>query len=58
MKLMLTEGKILAEPSSCIGIGAVMQGLIKVTPEDKVCFFLSGGNVSIEQIARLDNVSL
>jgi len=58
MKLMLTEGKILAEPSSCIGIGAVMQGLIKVTPEDKVCFFLSGGNVSIEQIARLDNVTL
>lgn len=58
MKLMLTEGKILAEPSSCIGIGAVLQGLIKVNPEDKVCFLLSGGNVSIEQIARLDEVTL
>ncbi|MEG1293799.1 MAG: threonine/serine dehydratase [Clostridium sp.] len=46
MNLLLREGKILAEPSSCIGIGAVLQGEIKVQKTDKVCFVLSGGNVT------------
>lgn len=58
MKLLLTEGKILAEPSSCIGIGAVLQGLIEVKPTDKVCFVLSGGNVSLEQLDMLKEVTL
>lgn len=58
MKLLLTEGKVLAEPSSCIGIGAVLQGCIKVTPGEKVCFVLSGGSVSLEQLDVLKSVSL
>ncbi len=45
MQLLLTEGKLLAEPSSCIGIGAVLQGLIPVHPDENVCFLVSGGNV-------------
>ena len=45
MRLLLTEGKLLAEPSSCIGIGAVLQGLIPVRPDENVCFLISGGNV-------------
>ena len=44
MKMLLMEGKILAEPSSCIGMGAVMQGNISavsqesfsLTPSDEV----------------------
>ena len=50
MKLLLMEGKLLCEPSSGIGIGAVLQGLIPVRPEDKVCFVISGGSVSLEQL--------
>ena len=50
MKLLLMEGKLLCEPSSGIGIGAVLQGLIPVRPEDKVCFVISGGSVSKEQL--------
>ncbi|MCR5369211.1 MAG: threonine/serine dehydratase [Clostridium sp.] len=50
MKLLLLEGKILAEPSSCIGAGAVLQGKIDVSPDTGVCFLLSGGNVGPEQL--------
>lgn len=56
MKLLLMEGKLLCEPSSAIGIGAVLQHLIPVHPEEKVCFLISGGNVSYEQLRLLDEV--
>ena len=52
MKLLLMEGKILAEPSSCIGIGAALQGELQkwnVKKSDKVCFVVSGGNVGLDQ---------
>ena len=58
MKLLLTEGKILAEPSSCIGIGAVLQGLLPVDRAEKVCFVISGGSVGISQLAMLEEVVL
>lgn len=54
-KLLLTEGKILAEFSSAIGIAAVRAGLIPVLPEDKVCFVISGGSIGFNQIAMLGN---
>lgn len=58
MELLLTQGKLLAEPSSCIGMAAVLQGLIPVSPEDKVCFLLSGGNVGLEQLRILEDIPL
>lgn len=58
MKLLLTEGKLLAEVSACIGIGAVLQGLIAVKPADSVCFLISGGSVGIEQLRMLEEVTL
>ena len=58
MKLLLLEGKLLCEPSSGIGIGAVLQGLIPVKPTDKVCFLISGGSVSLEQLHSLDSIEL
>lgn len=57
MKMLLMEGKLLAEPSSCIGMGAVMQGKIAVNPEDKVCFVISGGNLGFEQLELLGGVN-
>ena len=56
LKLLLMEGKVLCEPSSAIGIGAVLQGLIRVRAEDNVCFLLSGGNVAFDQLRVLDNI--
>lgn len=31
MKLLLTEGKLLGEPSACIGMGAALQGVLPGT---------------------------
>lgn len=56
MKLLLTEGKLLGEPSGCIGIGAVLQGLISFKETDKVCFVISGGNVGFEQLRALEEI--
>ncbi|OQB25594.1 MAG: L-threonine dehydratase catabolic TdcB [Firmicutes bacterium ADurb.Bin182] len=53
VKLLLNKAKILAEPSSAIGIGAVLEGLISVEKDDNVCFLISSGNVDINKIAKL-----
>lgn len=53
VKTLLLEGKIMAEPSSAIGIAAALQGSLRITKEDKVCFLVSGGNVSLSQLAKL-----
>ncbi|MBQ9009876.1 MAG: threonine/serine dehydratase [Clostridia bacterium] len=58
MKLLLMEGKLLCEPSSATCIGAVLQGLIPVKQTDKVCFFVSGGSVSLEQLHQLDSIEI
>lgn len=53
MRLLLTEGKLLAEPAACIGLGAVLQGTVEVGPDTRVCFLLSGGSVGLEQLRQL-----
>ena len=52
-RLLLVEGKILAEYSSAIGMAAAHEGLLSVRPEDKVCFVISGGSIGFDQIAQL-----
>ena len=58
MKLLLLEGKLLCEPSSAIGIGAVLRGRLPVQKTDKVCFVISGGSVALEQLHPLENIAL
>lgn len=53
MKLLLTEGKVLAEPSSTIGLAAIQSGQLTFRPEDKVVFVLSGGNVDFSLVQKL-----
>lgn len=48
MKTLLTEGKIIAEPSSSIGIAAALQGALPIHKNEKVCFLITGGNVGLE----------
>ena len=45
--ILLTKGKIFAEISSAIVIGAVLQDFNCFSKEDKVCFLISGGNSDI-----------
>lgn len=49
-KLLLMEAKILAEISSSIGIGGVLNKEIEVKPEDKICFVITGGNLGFDQL--------
>ena len=58
MKLLLLEGKLLCEPSSAIGMGAALCGQLPLRRTDKVCFVISGGNVALEQLHRLEDVAL
>ena len=58
MKLLLLEGKLLCEPSSAIGMGATLRGQLQLRRTDKVCFVISGGNVALEQLHRLEDVAL
>ena len=55
-KLLLTQGKILAEITSCQVIGAVLQGKLKFKPEEKVVFLLSGGNIGMDQFEKFRDV--
>lgn len=57
-KLLLTEGKLLAEISSCITLGAVIQGDLRFRPEDKVVFFISGGNIGMDQFTKFENIDI
>lgn len=49
---LLRTGKILAEFSSAIVIAAALNGQLPFSPEDKVCFVISGGNVDPADIVR------
>lgn len=58
MKLLLTEGKLLAEPASGIGAAALLTCVVPVKKTDRVCLVISGGNVGLELVEKLKDVSL
>lgn len=53
MVTLAASAKIIAEPSSVMGIGAALAGTLPVKPEEKVCFVLSGGNNDLSQLAEV-----
>lgn len=53
MKEIIMKAKLLVEPSATVGIAAVMEGNIKFSPKEKVCFVLSGGNVDEEFLLKV-----
>ncbi len=46
------KGKVLVEPSAAIGLAAAMQGQISFKPKERVCFFLSGGNIDPDKLVK------
>lgn len=57
-KLLLTKGKLLAEITSCITIGAILQNKVKLKPEDKVVFLISGGNIGMDQFNKFESIEI
>lgn len=53
MKETVAKAKIVAEPSSVMGIGAALFGKLPVKKTDKVCFVLSGGNNDLKLLAKI-----
>lgn len=55
MRLCVSEAKIVAEPSSVMGLAAALEGKLPVKRDEKVCFVLTGGNNDLkllEQVLR------
>lgn len=44
MRALAKDAKLIAEPAASIGIGALLAGVVKVRPDEKVCVVLTGGN--------------
>lgn len=47
MRQYVQAAKIVAEPSSSLGLAAALAGRLKFSPGDKVCFVVTGGNNDI-----------
>lgn len=44
------KSKLLIEPSAAVGLAAALEGNFTVRKGEKVCFFLSGGNIDPEKL--------
>lgn len=53
MRVLAKDAKLIAEPAASIGIGALLAGSVKVTPQEKVCVVLSGGNWDLSDLAEI-----
>jgi threonine dehydratase len=47
------KSKLLIEPSAAIGLAAALEGTFKVKKGERICFFLSGGNIDPEKLTSL-----
>lgn len=52
-RLLVQEGKIYCEPSSAIGLGAVLQGELDIANMEDSVFLISGGNILPEMISDI-----
>jgi len=53
VRLLADKAKLIAEPSACVGIAALLSGRINTSSEQKVCAVLSGGNWDIDMIGKI-----
>ncbi|MNQ62072.1 L-threonine dehydratase catabolic TdcB [compost metagenome] len=53
MRALAKDAKLIAEPAAAIGIGALLAGVVKVRPDEKVCVVLSGGNWDLCDLAEV-----
>jgi threonine dehydratase len=53
VRLVAREAKLVAEPSACVGIAALLSGRVKTRPDEKVCTVLTAGNWDIDMIGKV-----
>lgn len=55
VKIVANEAKLIAEPSSCVGIAAILGKEVKVKENERVAFVLTSGNWDIDMIGKILN---
>ncbi len=53
VRLIASEAKLMAEPSSSVGIAALLSGEYKAEPDENVAFVLTSGNWDIDRIGDI-----
>lgn len=53
MRALAKDAKLIAEPAAAIGIGALLAGVVRVRPDEKVCVVLTGGNWDLCDLAEI-----
>lgn len=53
MRALAKDAKLIAEPAAAIGIGALLAGVVKLRPDEKVCVVLTGGNWDLGDLAEV-----
>ena len=53
VRLAAHDAKLVAEPSACVGIAALLSGTAKTRPDEKVCSVLTSGNWDIDMIGKI-----
>lgn len=55
LNLLYNKEKLIVEPSSAIGLGAILEGKIKYNDRDKLVLIITGGNVDGSTIEKIIN---
>lgn len=55
LDLLYNKEKLIVEPSSAIGLGAILEGKIKYNDRDKLVLIITGGNVDGSTIEKIIN---
>ena len=55
LDLLYNKEKLIVEPSSAIGLGAILEGKIKYDDRDKLVLIITGGNVDGSTIEKIIN---
>jgi Threonine dehydratase len=53
VRMIARDAKILAEPSSAICLGTLIENKLKVSPGEKVCMVITGGNWGLDKMAEI-----
>ena len=55
LDLLYNKEKLIVEPSSAIGLGAILEGKVKYDDRDKLVLIITGGNVDGSTIEKIIN---
>jgi threonine dehydratase len=53
VRFVARHAKLVAEPSACVGVAALLSGKVKTRPDEKVCLVLTSGNWDIDSIGKI-----